>query len=234
MNVDNDVLNARLKLQQLRDKGLATASEGELLDGARTSFAVGLAMYGGGNYTGAAEYLSQAVNLFQVCQHKKSEVAECWYYLGKNCFEQEDFEKAEQALRKSLDIFEKFELPPDALLATIFDALAHLFHDRDKFPIAEPLLLQALSLRESIFPADAPEIAESLNHLGWLRTQQGDYDEAEAMLARALSIWTNKYGPEHASTALCLENYADMLKKSGRSAEADRLLWSVEKIRRNH
>jgi tetratricopeptide (TPR) repeat protein len=75
-------------------------------------------------------------------------------------------------------------------------------------------------------------VAESLNNLGWLYHQHGNYARAESLYSRALEIWEKTLGPDHANVAACLENYADLLKRTNREMDAVALEQRVYVIRR--
>ena len=53
---------------------------------------------------------------------------------------------------------------------------------------AEPLLRQALAIRRELLPADDPQLAVSLNNLGFLTWRKGSLQEAEAMSRDSLDI----------------------------------------------
>ena len=63
----------------------------------------------------------------------------------------------------------------------------------------------------------------SLNNLGLLYHNQGNYAEAEPLYKRSLAIWEKNLGPEHPKVATSLENYADLLRKMDRGAEAEKM-----------
>jgi hypothetical protein len=48
---------------------------------------------------------------------------------------------------------------------------------------------------------------------------------------RSLAIWEKALGPEHPNVAICLENYAVLLNKMGRGAEAEPLEARARAIR---
>ena len=48
---------------------------------------------------------------------------------------------------------------------------------------------------------------------------QGRYTEAEPLYQRSLAIVEKALGPEHPSVATSLENYAILLRKTGRGAD---------------
>ncbi len=63
----------------------------------------------------------------------------------------------------------------------------------------------------------------SLNNLALLYDTQGQYAQAEPLYLRALAILEKALGPEHPNVATSLENYADLLRKTDRNAEAEEL-----------
>ncbi len=79
-----------------------------------------------------------------------------------------------------------------------------------------------------------PNVASSLNNLARLYHSQGNYEEAEPLYERALVIKEKVLGLEHPGLVGLLENYADLLRNLGRTAEADRLEAQAESIRAKH
>ncbi len=59
-------------------------------------------------------------------------------------------------------------------------------------------------------------MATSLNDLALLYDNQSKYAEAEPLYKRALAIDEKALGPDHPSVAISLENYAALLRKTGR------------------
>ena len=74
-------------------------------------------------------------------------------------------------------------------------------------------------------------MATSLNNLGLLYLAQGKYAEAEALYQRALAILEKSLGPEHPDVAQVLENYADLLRETGRGEEASSMEARAQAIR---
>ncbi len=72
------------------------------------------------------------------------------------------------------------------------------------------------------------------NNLAGLYHYQGRYPEAELLYRRALAIWEKTLGPEHPDVATSLENYAALLRKTGRDAEAARMETRAKKMRTKH
>jgi serine/threonine protein kinase/Tfp pilus assembly protein PilF len=88
---------------------------------------------------------------------------------------------------------------------------------------AEQLLKEGLRIREQVFPADHPDIADSLNSLGRLYGRNGRYAEAERLCKRALRIREKAFGPDHPDVADNLNNLGWLYLNQGRYAEAEPL-----------
>ena len=67
---------------------------------------------------------------------------------------------------------------------------------------------------------DDVRLATNLNNLALLYEAQCRYVEAEPLYQRALAIREKALGPEPPDVATSLENYADLLRKTGRVSEA--------------
>ena len=77
-------------------------------------------------------------------------------------------------------------------------------------------------------------MAQILNNLAELYHSQGKYAEAEPLQKRALVIWEKALGPEHPRVATSLENYAALLRETGRSGEATMMELRAKAIRAKH
>lgn len=193
---------------------------------------LGLAHLDGGSTKDAEHCFGRALEIRSRALEKGDEtIAHLHYYLGKCYFECGDYEAAGLKFQTCLDIYDEECHPEDAFLACVLDSLASLNHDRDCFEQAEGFLKHSLFIRLCVLEPSDAAIAESLNHLGWLFSQKGEFERAENLFLSALDIWISNFGVEHASTAMCLENYAYVLEKTGRDKEACRVLHKVESIR---
>ena len=61
----------------------------------------------------------------------------------------------------------------------------------------------------------------SLNNLGMLYVDQGQYEKAEPLCKRALAVTEKVLGPDHAGVAVLLKNMAEVYRKTGRGQEAE-------------
>ncbi len=76
--------------------------------------------------------------------------------------------------------------------------------------------------------------ATGLNNLANLYQAQGHYAEAEPLYQRALAIWEKTLGPDHPDVATSLENYAALLRETGRGEEAKEMEVRAKAIRAKH
>lgn len=84
---------------------------------------------------------------------------------------------------------------------------------------AEPLIREALAVREKTLGPDHPDTAKSLDTLGVLLTRQKKYGEAEQTLRKALAV-EERVNPESENTLNVLLHLADLFKVQGRHADA--------------
>ena len=161
-------------------------------------------------------------------------VTQIHYYLGLCHCQRGNFDAARQEYEYCLDNYENECRPEDAFLATVLDTLATLHQTQDEYCLAESYLKRSLFIRLCVLEPFDAAIAESLTHLGWLYSQCEQYQRAESLFLSALDIWISHYGLKHVGTALCLENYAYVLRKTGRDKEANQLLQRAESIRLLH
>ena len=86
---------------------------------------------------------------------------------------------------------------------------------------AEPLLQQALSMREQVLGPEHPDTATSLQDLGVLYVNQGKYAEAEPVLKHSLGIRERMLGPEHFILTNSLHLLAELYMRQGKYTEAE-------------
>ena len=79
-------------------------------------------------------------------------------------------------------------------------------------------LRPALLARE--FGPEHPELARSLHALGYRHARQWDFAAAEALYLRALAIQERTLGAEAPEVAAILDDYAVLLRQTGRTVEA--------------
>ncbi len=104
---------------------------------------------------------------------------------------------------------------PDVLRIRVdlADRLGRLYRSLADFERAERFARQSLKMAEHI--GDEPAIARALGNLGNVILERGDFDEAEAVLRRALAASDQFYGPDHPEVAIAANNLGGVLNTRG-------------------
>jgi serine/threonine protein kinase/tetratricopeptide (TPR) repeat protein len=115
--------------------------------------------------------------------------------------------------------------------AGLRETIGVILRNNGKFDKAEPLLEQALAIRERIFKVDDPILAESLNSVAELYQAQGHHAQAEPLYTRALAIREKALGKDHPSVAESLNSLASCHEARGQYALAEPLCTRALAIR---
>ncbi|WP_204154109.1 tetratricopeptide repeat protein [Leptolyngbya sp. CCY15150] len=104
-----------------------------------------------------------------------------------------------------------------------FFALARLAQGQSRWQEAERWYGECLTMTETRFGQDHPDVATSLNNLAELYRAMGRYGEAEPLYGRSLAIDEKVYGTDHPDVATSLNNLALLYESMGRYGEAEPL-----------
>jgi serine/threonine protein kinase len=153
------------------------------------------------------------------------EVAESLDDLGSLQFEIGNLGEAERLLRDALALRRRTLGDEHLDTATTENHLAMALR-RKETPEAnaevEQLYRSALAARRKVLGADDRAIAESLNDLGLLFSQnKRDYAAAEPLFREALEINRRVFGNDHLEVSITLNNLALLLRDTGRYGEAE-------------
>lgn len=109
---------------------------------------------------------------------------------------------------------------PNQALADALVKLAGLYNEQSMLEKMEPLLKEALQIRESLNGGSHLSVSTDLKNLGRLLYFMARYDDAETHLKRALMIRQKELGEFHPYVADVAEWYARVLRKMSRADEA--------------
>jgi tetratricopeptide (TPR) repeat protein len=84
-------------------------------------------------------------------------------------------------------------------------------------------LRSCIAFREKALGSNHPDVAGSLNNLGFLYKKQGQYAQAEMLYMRSLAILEKTLGQNHPDVVNSLVNIAALYRKTGREADAVRI-----------
>jgi tetratricopeptide (TPR) repeat protein len=96
-----------------------------------------------------------------------------------------------------------------------------------QFPQAERLLEEKIALDEQVNGPNSEQIAEDLDTLSDLLTEDKKYAQAEKALRRALVIFTSIDGPERATNPFYLSRLANLAAHQQRFAEAEQTYYQI-------
>lgn len=130
-------------------------------------------------------------------------------------------EKALAVFQRALALSDAGAQPLDWAHAAVW--VAFVLTDMARYAEGEPLLRQAMKLREEMLEQDDPAVAEVLNNLAALLQATNRLEAAEPLMRRALEIDEKSYGPEHPRVAIHLNNLAQLLQDTNRLEAAEPL-----------
>lgn len=108
-------------------------------------------------------------------------------------------------------------------------ALAYALEQEKKFKEAEQIYLQALQSMERTHERRSYELVTCVQNLAIFYLDQKRYSEAEPLFKRALHL--HKHDDGTWESMLCRENYASLLRNTGRTSEATVLEKEAKVIR---
>jgi tetratricopeptide (TPR) repeat protein len=117
-------------------------------------------------------------------------------------------------------------------VATSLSRLGTLYYKQGRYRRAEPLMKQALAIREQQLGRDHLSTATSLNNLALLYRAMGRYEAAEPLYLEALAISKAQLGDRHPNTTVSLNNLALLYDSMGRYAAAEPLYLEALAIRK--
>jgi serine/threonine protein kinase len=111
-----------------------------------------------------------------------------------------------------------------ATQASLLDAIGRVYLSLGLTSLAEPLLSQALEIRQRLYPPSNPIIASSLGSMGEAMRAKGELDAAEKLLRQALAINEKFSGADSAPVADNLHQLGVLLKMRGQYSAAEHAL----------
>ncbi len=142
----------------------------------------------------------------------RSDLAEMHRLLG-------DYARAEAELTAAVETA-RAELPENALLAVLLNNLAGIAWDQDRLADTERLLREALRVSEADPEASPLRIANAVGNLGVVCRSQRKWEDAEALLLRALALARAAVPPGDPELLYFLKEPAVLLSARGRFDEA--------------
>jgi len=185
-----------------------------------------------GRYAEAELWYRRASSMWeQGGSQEHPRVAQILHNMGLLRRDQEKYAQAEMFFQQAQTIYEKTLGPEHPRAAQVYDDLAQLFISLGRYAEAESLYRRSLATRQGTHGLEHPDTAESLYGLARLYSVEQAYAQADPLYQRALVIWEKALEPDHPSIISCLENYAELLRKTHGESEAARYEARVRQLR---
>ncbi len=145
-------------------------------------------------FSDAERYFEEALELAERFPPGDPRLGRSLNNLAALYYKQEDYDRAEPLMRRSLAVLEEALGPSNADVAQTQKNLAAIYYLQGNLADAEPLLQASLETLEELHGPNHAFVATVLNHLAVLYQAENRYAEAEPLLQRSLSIWETLLG----------------------------------------
>ena len=119
------------------------------------------------------------------------------------------------------------------LRAEMMSVLAEGYDRLGLYDDAEPLARQALEARRAILAPGHPDVAASLNTLGWILHEKGQSADGEVLLRESLALWRGARSDDQSGLARALNDLGVVRDGLGDQADAEPLFRESLEIRRS-
>lgn len=126
---------------------------------------------------------------------------------------------------------ERFKDQP-LVQAAVMNQIARSFEKLGRSREAEPLVREAIELRERVLGEDHPETVSSLSDHAMILLALGQQSDAEPILRRVMDLRLRMHGEDHPDALASMNNYGGVLEALGRLNDAAPLISGVLERRR--
>ncbi|KAF7986442.1 hypothetical protein HWV62_31201 [Athelia sp. TMB] len=129
----------------------------------------------------------------------------------------------------SLEKHRPTKAPPSKEFMDMSQDIARYFQKRGRYSEAETLLIRVLAQREAVYGlgVDHLDTLTTVHYLARLCIDQGQYDQADAFYARALTGREKQLGADHPDTLMTMHDLALLRYRQGRFDQAEELFTPV-------
>lgn len=167
-----------------------------------------------GRYGPAESHLRAAIRLAS----NDGQAATTWNNLGSVYVDMGRYQEAENALRRSLRLWDKYSGADSEAKANALNSLGGLLVDQGRIKEAERYIAMSLELRRN--SPTGLDVTPALNNLALVKLAQRRYREAQALLADALARCEGAGRPCTVARAPIHHNLARTLTGLGRDRES--------------
>ena len=116
--------------------------------------------------------------------------------------------------------------------ANVYLVISDVYESLGLFDRGLELAEKAYTLQQNLFEGSHREIARSLNSMGWLYRQKGDYEMADSLLTAGLKMRRELFGSNDLDVSRSLNDLAVLKQSVGDYAATDTLLKEAIEIRK--
>ena len=148
---------------------------------------------------------------------------------GVDLYADGKYVESEEQFAKNVELARSFGAESNELIDYL-TKLSDFYHSTGNYSSAEQPLLEALKITQKRFGMGGYRVAPVVNDIALLYYAQGRYQEAEGSFERLKKI-LKEHAPDSAEMAICLENYAAVLRRLDRDQESTQLRVRAKEIR---
>jgi non-specific serine/threonine protein kinase/serine/threonine-protein kinase len=191
---------------------------------ARDYMGLGIVYFSQGRYADAEPMLRRALEVRELkLGPDHPELASINNNLGAVYYSLQRYPEALVHYERTRGIYERTLDADHPNMASVLNNIGEIQWRLGKLDEAEALLRRSLAIKEQRLTASEPMLATTLHALGGVMLARGDRRAAESYWRRALAIRVAAYRPGNASIAETATALADLLRRTGRAAEATAL-----------
>lgn len=146
---------------------------------------------------------------------------------------QDESLSAVELLKRGADRVENELRGQPDLQSELYQVISDVYESLGMYDDGIEMAEIALSIQRDLYGEIHPDIATSINSLGWLHHQKGEYQTADSLLNAALRMRMHLYDEDHLDIARTLNDLAVLKQTLGEYTATDTLLLRALEIRRN-
>lgn len=148
---------------------------------------------------------------------------------GTKALQSKDLDTAESMWLAAMEEANDFDLT-DPRLAHTLESLAEIYYRRGNLDLAGRYCQRVLDLCEKTLGVDHPDVGVLAHNLAMLHHMQCQFNQAEPLYKKAMTIRTKALGGKHPEVLRLLEGYSDLLDKMHRGEEANHLRQCIDGV----
>lgn len=162
------------------------------------------------------------------------ETARSWHCLANIFTAQKRHAEAQSLYERALVVMRQALGPKHPMVLSCQHELAIIYAIFKQYDLAERLARAAFCGREQALGANHAATIQALGTLAAVLLNQGKLAEAEPLFRRALESLENRFPDDHPDKAFTLDNYATLLRLTGRGRQAKRYKAAAKALRAQH